>query len=431
MSFHLMTEADYRALDADGLTTRKELVADMLDRAELPEGITTEALLAECSIIKAEVTRRNAIIETRNAAIADLKGGIGRVIETSGEKPESIADVDPLDTKGYRLAFMAYCQRKSYESADKVYRTDPDTGTIITGSTVTTGVPPQIPTTMQKEIVTKMESYGTIWNEVRKLYLKGGVDYRVLDLNPVATWVQDGVGASELTTSPYQGVTNDATISFKFYMVECRMSMSLLAQATTFEDFQALFVPAVAKAMVKALEQAIVRGNGTKKPLGLTVDPRITNVVEMTLEQMADWTKWHSMVDAEIPAEYEDGKFYFAKKFWNKVIDTLKDDDNKPIGHTHFDPVSGKRVTTFMGYPAELLSTDILPDPTVNATTDGTVFGFYGNLENYVCNVQPGMPMTIKRWVDDDNNVEKIKGLMACDGKVLDPYGFMLLKVDK
>ena len=431
MKFKLMGREQYRKLSTDELKARRDEVVEALAADELPEDITDEQLRAEADIVRDEFARREQLISLRNANLSAVLGGAGRVVETTGNNPSGNDDVDALDTPEYRKAFMDHCQRRIEIPANIVTRTDPDPGTIISGSTVTTGVPPQIPTTMQKEIISKMEEYGIIWNDVRKVYLKGGIEYRVLDLNPTATWLMDGEGKSELSTSAYQGVTNDETISFKFFMLECRMSMSLLAQAVTYDDFQALFVPAVAKAMVKALEQAIVRGNGSKKPLGLTVDPRITNVVSMTLAQMGDWKNWHSMVDAAIKAEYDNGKWYMSKTFWNKYIDTLADDDNAPIAHTYYDPVKGKRVTTLMGKQVELVGNDILPDPSAASCTNGTVFAFYGNLEDYLINVQPGMPMTTKRWTDEENNLEKIKSLMACDGKVLDPYGFMLLKVSK
>ena len=36
--------------------------------------------------------------------------------------------------------------------------------------------------------------------------------------------------------------------------------------------------------------------------------------------------------------------------------------------------------------------------------------------------------MRVVKWTDHDNNKEKTKAIMIVDGKVLDPYGFLIIK---
>ena len=206
------------------------------------------------------------------------------------------------------------------------------------------------------------------------------------------------------------------------------MSQSLLAEATTYADFQALFVPAVSKAMVKALEQAIVHGDGVGQFLGIAKDPRIENVVTMTKAEMKDWKPWHSKVDAAIEPEYDNGEWWIAKKTWNKYVDTMANTEGSQVGYT-YDPVSGKRTPTLMGKTVHLVSTAILPDADAATTKTGDVVAIYGDLYDYAVNTQPGMPMTTVSWVDHETNQKKTKALMASDGKVLDPYGFLLVKL--
>lgn len=428
MEFEIWEEAAYRSADLDALETRRDSIIAELGNAE--SKVATADLEAEAERCMDAINRVNKAAQLRAANIAAVAGGAGHIIDSSKREAAKPVEQNPTDTPEYRKAFMDYVQRGIPMPAGMNYRSDPDTGTIIETPTVTTGVPPQVPLTMQREIVSKMEEYGTIWNAVRKLSVQGGIWFRVLDLNPTATWLMKGSGKTELSVSDYQGVTNDAKISFAFYELECRMAQSLLAQAVTYDDFQAMFVPAVAKAMVKALEAAIIGGSGSGEPLGIINETRITNKVEMTVAQMADWKNWHSMVDAAILPEYDNGTFYMAKATWNKVIDTLADDENAPIAQTWYDPVAKKRVNTLMGKPVELVSTDILPDAAGEAIADGDVFCIYGDLNDYVVNTQPKMPLSTVRWIDHETNTEKIKALMAVDGKVLDPYGFMLISLD-
>lgn len=420
MAFELKDQAYYRSLDIDGLEARRDEIAAELE--DVQSAFSAAELRSEVDMCEAEFERRNAAISIRRASIAAVEGGAGFIAARSANAQE-VHVADALDTPEYRNAFMKYVQTGFIGAELRS-----DTGTISEGTTVTTGISPQVPSTMAREIVSKMENIGDIWSRVRKLSVQGGLWFRVLDLKPTATWLQKGSGATELTVSKNQKVTNDATVTFNFYMLECRMAQSLLAAAVTYEDFQALFVPAVADAMVRALEAAIVNGDGAGQFLGITKDKRITNTVSMKATDMADWTAWHSKVDAAILPEYDNGGFIMAKATWNKYVDTLKGDDNHAVAEYHYDPVSGKRVNTLMGKPVMLVSTSILPD--YDAATNGAVFAIYGDLNDYVVNTQPGMPLSTVRWIDQETNTEKIKALMAADGKVLDPYGFMTIKKD-
>lgn len=406
--FETMTKEQYRSLDFDALEERKAAILAELENKE--SEIDLAELRSEVELIKEEVELRKQEIKLRNAKIEELKQGAGEQVERSAEKEEKMANVDRFDTEEYRNAFMAYIQRGT-EIPMELRGTD--------AYTLTTDVAPQIPTTMGIEIVKKMEEYGTIWNKVRKLSVKGGLWFRTVDLNPTASWI------TESQVSNYQKATDDDKISFSFYMLECRIAMSLLASAVTYDDFKALFVEAVAKAMVVALEAAVVAGDGDGKPLGITEDPRVTNVVEMTAADLADWKAWHKKVKAAMPKMYRNGEFIMAQASWDSYIETLADDNDRPISATTYNAVTGEEEYRLMGKRVETVEGVIKDFDTAIA---GDVIAIFGDLNNYVVNTQPGMPMTTTRWIDHEANMEKAKALVAVDGKVLDPYGFILVK---
>ena len=232
--FAKYTKEQYRALDPDALDARRAEIDAELTGGETP----IEEMREEVRMFNDEKERRSMAADLR---MAQTRAALGAAPVATSAAAVTAEEVDFNDTPQYRKAFMDYCTRG-------VRFTRSEGGEIVAGPTVTANVAPQVPSTMQREIVQKMEEYGTIYNEVRKLSVQGGIWFRVVDIEPEASWI----GESE--TSDYQGVKNEDKISFSFFELECRMSQTLLAQAVTYADFQALFVPAVAKAMVKAIE---------------------------------------------------------------------------------------------------------------------------------------------------------------------------------
>lgn len=408
MGFKTMDEAGYRTLDGDALEQRK---AEIIALAEDPDtdAETISALDGESRLCKAEIERRNRMAEFRSAAIKEVRGGAGETRDVSPKADIEVkqARTSRLDCPEYRKAFMDYVQRGV--PIPRELRSD----------TTAADNEPEIPLTMGREIIKQMSTYGTIWNKVRKLSVKGGLWFRVLDLKPTATWID------ESSVSTEQAADATTKVSFSFYQLECRMSQTLLASAVTFDDFQALFVPAVAEAMVRALEDAIVNGDGTSQPLGLLNDERVTNVVYMSETEFADWTQWRKKVKAAIPIAYRKGEFTMAQSTFDSYIETMADDSNAPVS-IGYNPVTGEEQQRLMGRGVTTVETDILPD--FDTASDGDVVAVYGDWSDYAVNTQPGMPLTTKRWVNDEENREKIKALMAVDGKVLDSNGFVLIK---
>ena len=88
--------------------------------------------------------------------------------------------------------------------------------------------------------------------------------------------------------------------------------------------------------------------------------------------------------------------------------------------------MSGKRVNHIIGKDAKLLASNLLPD--FDKASAGDVVAIYGDLSNYNVNWQPGGAINILRYPDYDKRKNNILGYGICDGKVLDPYGLMLIK---
>ena len=425
MPFQSMSAEQYRALDHSQVLERRKTVIDLLNAETLPEGVTDEMLLEESRTITNDLTRRNAAIDLHNQGLAKIQGGEGKTIETFGNDEGAVKrNADPYGTVEYRTAFMDYFTKGIV--TPQLRADGAGTGTVQTISingqyTASTDVAPYVPTTLMAKVIRELEERGILWSRVQKISIKGGVEYNTFDFKPTAYWI------TQNQTSPYQKDEENTVITFTFHQLECRIAQTFLNAAVTLDVFEEMFAQAVSNAMIDALEASIVSGSGTGEMLGITNDTRITNSVSMSATDVENWKQWHRKVKAAIPRQYRRrGTFIMGQGTWDTYIETLSDDNQRPISATGYNAVTGEEEYRLMGLPVLTVPDSVLESFDTASTND--VFAIFGNLNDYVVNTQPEMPLSVIRYADHDNNLIKTKALMAVDGKVLDPYGFMLIK---
>lgn len=398
-----MSAEEYRALNGDELSKRKALVIEAL---ESDAAIDMEQVRSEVEIIEKEYERRNAAANLRNAKAAAVLAGQGNIIERSAGAAEEPVIEDIYDTQEYRTAFLKHVCFGDAIPAQ--YRAD--------ANTTTGDVPVMIPTSTMNKIIEKLETYGEIYSQVTKTNYPGGVEVPILDLNPEASWV----GEEEI--SEYQELLAKEKVTFSYYELECRLSQSWLAQIVTYQEFERRFIPVATKAMIKKLDQGIISGTGSGQMLGITNDSRVKTSVSIAAADITDWKKWRSVIKHAIPTEYRNNGCYIMNQgTWDTYIETMADDSNAPVSIT-YDPITGNQIMRLMGSP--VLITDQLPEFDDAANDD--VFVIYGDLSNYCINSNQQMK-TVK-WQDPDTRKDKTLAYMVADGKVLDPYGFVLVK---
>lgn len=318
------------------------------------------------------------------------------------------SEADPHDTLAYRKAFMDYVCRSTPIPAE--LRADAATTVADAGAV--------IPTTLLNEIIRGLESYGNVYALVRKLNVQGGIAIPVLSLKPEATWV--GEGASE---SKKLGA-NDK-ITFSYFGVECKIAQTLLANVTTLDAFQQLFVPLATEAIVKALEIAIFKGNGTTQPLGITKDTRVPegNVITMTPEQFKGWAGWHTAVKAKMKKAYRTGTFFMNQSTFDGYIDGMVDENGQPVGRTNYG-INGEETYRFMGKAVETVEDDCIS--AYDDAAEGDVVALFFKPTDYAIN--SNLQMTTVKWTDHDTNEIKNKCILICDGKLVDPNGVLIIK---
>lgn len=327
----------------------------------------------------------------------------------NGAKKQDKRAADPYDTEEYRTAFMEFVCRGKAIPAE--LRADAVTTTADAGAV--------IPTTILREIIKEVKSYGNLYAAVRKLNVQGGVQIPVLSLKPTASWI------GETADSDTQKLEAKTSIVFNYYGLECKIAQTLLASVVTLEMFQQMFVPLATEAMAKALDIAIMNGDGNGKFLGITKDTRVPskNVVTLTAEEFASWSAWKKKVFAKIPKAYRNGNFYMAQPTFDGYIDGMVDSVGQPIGRVNYG-IDGAENYRFGGKHVETVEDDVVKAYEDAAT--GDVVAVFFNPKDY--GVNSNMEMQVHKWIDRDTNTVKNQLILICDGKLIDPNGAIIVK---
>jgi len=458
MEFTPYDAVAYRALDRDAFEARRQSIIDLLTADELPEGVTEEDLYAERDLIMAEAERRNSATQLRNASLAAVANGAGNVVASSdaaaapapAPKPRhEIRDVTRhayTDSIEYRRALAQHILRHAPMPGEMIAKARQERAAhaiSISGdytevadfsNTFSTNV--AIPNSLNEAVIREEREYGNIIHKVNEVHVQGGITYTEADLTIDYSWIGDN------QVTDYQQDRDGTTFSFTWHQLEARFARTMLADALMRDNFKELLAPALAEGAVKAKEAAILRGNGNTQPLGILNDQRLIGfgtegtqgyiapraaIIEVTKEQVDSWEFWHSLLynSAVFNRLYrQKGEWVLGDSTWGLHVDLLHDDNNHPIYKT--DPLNDEQPLKLRNRPVNLVEDALLPS--FDDAADGEVFGIFGNLKNYTINTQPGMPMSVISWDDHETNTKKTKVLTALDGRVVNPYGWALLK---
>jgi HK97 family phage major capsid protein len=319
---------------------------------------------------------------------------------------------EPEDVYGtieYRNAFMTFAKTGKVTPE---LRAD--------AMTSTSDVSAVIPTTILNEVIKKLTVYGQVFSRVRKLNIKGGVDIPILSLKPVATWI------GESPTSDKQKVQANTKVSFSYHGLECKVSISLLADTVSLAGFETVITDLIVEAMVKAIDAAVIKGDGIGKALGITADSRVAaaQIVTLSATDFASYEGWAKKVFAKLPLAYKAGAtFLMASGTFEGYINGMTDSAGQPIGRVNYGITEGPQ-ERFGGKEVIQVEDDIIT-PYDDAAV-GDVVAIYCNLRNYGFN--SNMQLTMFRYFDHDTNEWVDKAILIADGKLIDPNGVVIVK---
>jgi len=298
----------------------------------------------------------------------------------------------------YKKAFMNYVIKgapipSQFKNAD--------------ANTKTTDVGEVIPETTMQKIIEKIEATGMILPLVTRTAYKGGLTIPTSNVKPVATWVAEGAGSDKQKKTT-------GSITFGYHKLRCAISASLEVDTMAYPVFETTFVNNVVEAMTKALEQAIISGDGNGKPKGILAEtaPDGQNI---DIEGAED-INYSLLVAAEaaLPLAYENGAVWFMTKKTFMAFVGMVDNNGQPIARVNYG-IGGRPERTLLGRPVVL--NDYMASVGTEVEED-TVVAFLFNPKDYILNTN--LNMTIKRYEDNDTDDQVTKAVMLVDGKVVD-----------
>ena len=475
--FEQFTAAQYRALDHDAFVARKQEVQDLLNAEELPEGVTDEMLFAEADLIEADAQRRSRANKLFNSKVEAVVNGAGNVIASTEErgsdtekevrampKPEfqarnREASQNYTDTVEYREALARHILRQAPMPADMMAKaiqerantpvtlnegytnmTDPTFSNTLSSLVV-------VPSTLSEEVQKEVRETSVLYPKVNETNYQGQLAVSEYDLQITGAWIGDK------EVSPYQTDYDPEVFTWAWYQFEARFARSFLAQALMSPTYVNQLAPALAECYANAMDKVVYEGTGIGQPKGIVTDLRLIGtdglgiastlddfytqrtgtgkgralIIEVNEDQVDDWKFWSTLLYNTKFNRYYRGKgeLVIADGTWGNHVNVLHDDNNRPI--TLMNPLKEEEQLTLRGVGP----VDTLPNGIMKSFDDaavGDIIGFYGNLKNYTMNIQPGMPLTTTSWEDHDLNLHKTKILTAMDGRVSNPFGWVILK---
>ena len=377
----------------------KELLKKMLEKRQ-----AKLAALHEKSKVSEDINEVRAIgveVDEINAEIRDLEAQLAS-IEERGFNPLGTYGLrgngNPEDNENveYRSAFMNYVLRGTAIPTE--LRAD--------ANTLTSDVNAVIPTVLVNKIIERMEQTGMILARVARTAYAAGVNIPKSTVKPVATWVAEGAGSDRQKKST-------TMITFAYHKLRCEISMSMEVGTMALAAFEAKFIENVAKAMVIAIEKAILAGTGVGQPKGILTEDGVEKEIAgaiPTYDELVD-------IEMAVPVEYDNTAVWFMTKAQFGNFLKMKDQAGQPIARVNYG-LTGKP-------QYDLLGREVLPHP--YAEEMGTLAGAIVDFNDYVLNTIYDMGITKKQdWETEDLLT---KAVMSVDGKLVDDAS--LIKVTK
>lgn len=316
-------------------------------------------------------------------------------------------EIELFDSMEYRKAFMNHVVKG--EAIPAEFKNANET-------TTTTDVGAVIPTTVLNKIIEKMEATGMILPLVTRTSYKGGLAIPTSSVKPTATWVAEGAGSDKQKKTT-------GTITFAYHKLRCAVAVSIEMDTMALSAFESALISNVSEAMVKALETAVIKGNGEGKPKGIlteTVEASknldLTEGAAITYENLCE-------MEAKLDLAYETSAVWFMTKVTFMKIASMVDSTGQPIARVNYG-IGGKPERTILGRTAIL--NDYMSSYATTVTAD-TVIAFLFNPKDYVLNTNLNIAM--KKYEDNETDDIVTKAIMLVDGKVVDKNSLVTMTI--
>lgn len=409
-------------------------------------------------IIKAKETKANELRELIKKSedineVRMLGDNLQSVLDELAEARAKLADIDNPAGSGVnesRFNVLGTMESRNFENGNDLEVRKAFKNFIATGNKTelraaagnTTGadnVGTVIPENLLNRIMEKIEGLGTIYNLVTKTSYPVGQTIPKEATKPVATWVGRNTTTLSSSTSGEgigsdvkKGVTLDTAISFTHFKLRCEVAMTEEVAQMSLSSFETLFVKNVSVAMLRAVEGAIVDGDGYGMPTGILANTAPTGQAIEIAAGASNKLTYKTLCDAEaaIPAEKEaNAKWCMTKKTFMEFVGMV-DSVGQPIARVNYG-ISGKPERILLGRDVIVYvpqSGSKLGNYSDTVSND-TLFAFIFDFDDYILN--NNYDLGIQHKIDWDNEDHRTKAVAAYDGKVIDNTSLVTLTKKK
>lgn len=390
----------------------KELLMKQLEARKAELHKIENAIVAEN-----DAEARKSLMATKTSIeteIAEISASLNEKEEVRGLRMVGASgiDEDSTDNLEYRKAFMRFMT--TGEMSDVIKRAD--------ANTTKADVSVVIPQNLVDRIIEKFEQLGVVFNLVTKTAFAVGQTIPVDGVKPVASWVGEGQGSDK------QKKTMSGSIVFANYKLRCEISYSEEVGTMAISAFETLFVSQVSKAMLRAQEGAIISGAGTATPKGILAEtPNDGQTVSIAKGENITYEDICNMEAALPVAKEGNAKWCMTKKTFMSII-AITDSNGQPIARVNYG-LNGKPERFLLGREVVIYEAqaDGLLKTFATDLTNGSIFAFIFDFEDYVLNTNYNLGVQSKQDWDNENHL--VKAVLACDGKVIDKDSLVVMKI--
>lgn len=375
---------------------RKQLEERNADLSKLEEALKSMEVEEERAKCGQAIATIKSSIDDITAALNEEKR---KETDAVTNAPATVAHVEGENRMDYRTAFMNYVVRG--QMIPEELRAN--------ATTKTSDIGVAIPENLVNRIFEKFDDFGQIYELVTKTSYPVGQTIPKDGAKPVATWIAEGAGSDK------QKKALDGTFTFAHFKLRCEIAITQETAVMAIDAFEALFIKQVAQAMVKAIEAAIVSGDGTTMPKGILTETATYVVVDNKALTYANLVN----AEAEVRADKEaTAKWFMTKKTFMAFVG-MTDAQGQPIARINYG-INGKPERYLLGREVILITpadgSKLTTWSTASAT--GDFVAFIADMSDYVLNMNYDLGVSSRiNWDSEDHET---KAVLACDGKFIE-----------
>lgn len=358
-----------------------------------------EKRIKEIEEAESEEKRKAAIAAKLNEG-AEVPGAKTIANETRKENVK-MKDSNIFESMEYRKAFMKFMTTGEMPAEFRDVAMTADNTAVI-------------PVPTMNEIIDKLDNYGELIPLVRHIAYPAGVVVPTSVTKPTASWLAEGA------TIAVQDKKTTA-VTFGAYEIAAAAGVSLHMQVEALPVFESVLVRNISEAIAKALEAAIVAGDGNGQPTGI-MTATVPSSRQKTLSAVPEFSDIIA-IEKAIPKAYKQGAVYLMNE--NTFLDFIgmTDKNGQPVARVNFGTDFAPAGTRLL-FGRRVVCTDEIAD--LDTASAGGIVGAVLNPQSYVLNTSLGLQM--RQYVEDTTLKKVWQAYGMYDGKMVDTNGLVFLK---